>query len=318
MDEPDKTATGRDIILEIVRAMQGNVEPLLFSTVAPTRYCVYLHPADYERLEGIFPLVADQARRALDTEVARWNAASRPSRLPRKWLGGGREPSPPIEPPAEGWEIRFEPDVDGEMALGDIAVASDLMLPARPELEGSRTRRVTTLRRSGEVIRREQILDVPPPLPAPSSAAAAGPTASTGAPAPLPPPSEAAPPAAQGTVYATLAYEDRKGRHRVALTTSQVVVGRGGVGYWVDVKLDVSADVSREHLRLRRDEATGQFFLKDLSSLGTSLDGVPVPTSVEVVEGRKRDTGVEVPLPPRARIGLANVIVLDFEAGASS
>jgi hypothetical protein len=76
MDEPGKTATGRDIILEIVRAMQGNVEPLLFSTVAPTRYCVYLHPADYERLEGIFPLVADQARRALDAEVARWNAAA--------------------------------------------------------------------------------------------------------------------------------------------------------------------------------------------------------------------------------------------------
>jgi len=161
MDEHEKTATGRDIILEIVRAMQGNVEPLLFSTIAPTRYCVYLHPADYERLEGIFPLVADQARRALDQEVERWNEAARRTRLPRKWLGG-REPAPPIEPPSDGWDVRFEPDVDGELAPGDIAVASDLTLPARPELEGSKTRRVTTLRRGAEVSRREQVLDVPP------------------------------------------------------------------------------------------------------------------------------------------------------------
>ena len=81
------------------------------------------------------------------------------------------------------------------------------------------------------------------------------------------------------------------------MTTNQLVVGRGGVGYWVDVKLDTSADVSREHVRLRRDEPTGQFFLKDLSSLGTTVDGAAVPSSVEVVEGRKRDKGIEVPLP---------------------
>ncbi len=319
MDEQERTATGRDIILEIVRAMQGNVEPLLFSTIAPTRYCVYLHPADYERLEGIFPLIADQARRALDKEVARWNEAARRTRLPRKWLGG-REPAPPIELPADAWDIRFEPDVDGEMAPGDIAVASDLTLPARPELEGSKTRRVTTLRRGAEVSRREQVLDAPPPAvrPVPAASLPAAPVETPAQPPSFPPEagsangSSAGPPDAR-TVYATLAYEDRQGPHRVAVTTNQVVIGRGGVGYWVDVKLDVAADVSREHLRLRRDEASGQFFLKDLSSLGTSLDGVPVPTSVEVVDGRKRDIGVEVPLPPRARIGLANVIVLDFE-----
>ncbi|RPJ81295.1 MAG: FHA domain-containing protein [Acidobacteria bacterium] len=187
------------------------------------------------------------------------------------------------------------------MAPGDIAVASDLTLPARPELEGSRTRRVTTLRHGTETSRREQI--VTDPAPAPSSAAAgSGPLAAEPG----------------GTVYATLAYEDRKGPRRVPITSNQVVIGRGGVGYWVDVKLDVSADVSREHLRLRRDEATGQFFLKDLSSLGTTIDGTPAPSSVEVVEGRKRDVGVEVPLPPRARIALANVIVIDFESGSAS
>jgi hypothetical protein len=72
MEDTDKLATGKEIILEIVRAMRANVEPLLFSTVAPTRFFVYLHPADHQRLEGIFPLLAEEARRALDAEVRAW------------------------------------------------------------------------------------------------------------------------------------------------------------------------------------------------------------------------------------------------------
>ena len=54
-------ATGKEIILEIVRSMQANLEPLLFSTIAPARYYVYLHPGDHQRLEGVMPLIVDQA-----------------------------------------------------------------------------------------------------------------------------------------------------------------------------------------------------------------------------------------------------------------
>jgi pSer/pThr/pTyr-binding forkhead associated (FHA) protein len=285
MEETDKLATGRAIILELVRAMRTNVEPLLFTTVAPTRFFVYLHPSDHQRLEGIVPAIVAQARRALDEEVRAWNARAKPSRIPRKWLGGD-DPLPPIEMPPDTWDIRFEADDDGEMAPGDIAIASELTLPARPEFDGSKTRRITTMRLGERTSTGERAAE------------------------------DAAVQAPAGTVFATLAYEDARGRRRVPITSPVVVVGRGGVGYWVDVKLDTSPDVSREHLRLRRDDASGQFFLKDLSSLGTTVDGVPVPSSVEVVEGRKRDKGIEVPVPPRARIGLANVIVLDFEAGS--
>ncbi len=281
MSEPDKLATGKAVILEIVRAMRANLEPLLFSTVAPARFFVYLHPADYERLEGIVPLLVEQARRALDAEVQQWNTAAR-SRSPLRWLGG-EAPAPPIEPLQEAWDIRFEPDADDEMGPGDIAVASELMLPPQAEFAGSRTRRVTTVRRGEEATVREAIVPSPP---------------------------------ADGPVLATLSFQDRRGAQRVAITQPQVVVGRGGVGYWVDVKVETSPDVSREHIRLRRDEATGQFFLKDLSTLGTTVDGVAVPTSVEIAEGRKRDTGVEVSLPSRARIGLAGTVFLDFQTGS--
>jgi pSer/pThr/pTyr-binding forkhead associated (FHA) protein len=300
MEDTEKLATGKEIILEIVRAMRANLEPLLFSTVAPTRFFVYLHPADHQRLEGIFPLLADEARRALDEEVRAWNEKAGRSRLPLKWLGG-EAPGPPIDLPKEPWEIRFEPDADGEMQPGDIAVASELALPRQPEFDGTRTRRITTMRQGESTSTREQIVSTPAARIA-SAASTTGPTSANSG----------------GTVFATLTYEDRRGPQSVAVTKNQLVIGRGGVGYWVDVKLDTSADVSREHVRLRRDEPTGQFFLKDLSSLGTTVDGAPVPSSIEVVEGHKRDTGVEVPLPPRARIGLANVIVIQFEAASRS
>jgi hypothetical protein len=288
MDDSDTLATGKAIIFEIVRAMRSSLEPLMYSTVAPTRFFVYLHPADFQRLEGIFPLVVDQARRALDEEVRKWNAAARPAGFAQRLLGRTDAPRP-IDPPPDSWDIRFEADADGEMAPGDIAVAAELTLPAQPDFEGSRTRRVTTMRLADRTTAREEV-------------AAASP---------------AVPPAPE-TVYATLTYEDKQGPQRVRVTKSQVVIGRGGVGYWVDVKLDTSSDVSREHLRLRRDDTSGRFFLKDLSSLGTTLDGVPVPSSVEVVDGRKRDKGVEVPVPARARIVLANAIVLEFEARSDS
>lgn len=285
MQDADQVATGRAVILEIVRAMRANLEPLMFSTVAPTRYYVYLHRDDHKRLEGIFPLVVEQARRALDDEVRRINEKAKAGPL-RKWLAS--EPAePPIDPPRDGWDIRFEPDLDDEMQPGDIAVASELILPSRDELAGSKTRRVTTMQSGGKTSRREQTIDATP-----------------------------APVQADGTTFATLTYEDRQGPHRFAMTKSQVVVGRGGVGYWVDLKLDTLADVSREHLRLRRDEATGTFFLKDVSSLGTTLDGQPVPSSVEMVDGQRKDKDVEVPLPARARIGLAGAVVLEFEAAS--
>jgi pSer/pThr/pTyr-binding forkhead associated (FHA) protein len=93
-----------------------------------------------------------------------------------------------------------------------------------------------------------------------------------------------------------------------------LVIGRGGAGYWVDVKLDTVPDVSREHVRLRHDRATGRFYIKDVSTLGTTVNGEPIPPSIERVGDERRDTNVEVVLPPRAVIGLAGRLVLEFRA----
>ena len=51
--------------------MRKNLEPLKYSTLAASRYTVYLHPSEYTRLEGIVP--------ALETAHALHYVMHRPS-----------------------------------------------------------------------------------------------------------------------------------------------------------------------------------------------------------------------------------------------
>ena len=100
------------------------------------------------------------------------------------------------------------------------------------------------------------------------------------------------------------------------MTKDEIVVGRGGRDYWTDLKLDTLPDVSREHFRLRRDPASGKFFLKDLSRLGTTINGEKAPSSIEFVDGEKRDRNLEAPVPATGAIGLADVVFLEFRSTA--
>ena len=74
----------------------------------------------------------------------------------------------------------------------------------------------------------------------------------------------------------------------------------------------MAADVSREHARIRRDSTSDRFFLIDLSTLGTTLNGRHVPKGFDEVDGTKRENGSETPLPDVANIGLAGTVFLDF------
>jgi FHA domain-containing protein len=269
-------ATGRDIILEIVRSMRENLEPLHYSTLAPAIYHVYLHPEDVERLRAISPRIVDEAKRALDEEVIKLNKTSLLDRL------GGSRKLPKIAPPDQGWRIEVHENTDDDVKPGDIVIHSDLALPGRPDLgTGSMTRRIATARISGVQSAPRRV-------------------------------DEARLPASE--VYAIIRFEDNRGPQVYEITKDQIVVGRGGQAYWIDLRLDTLPDVSREHLRLRRDPESGKFYLKDVSQLGTTVNGKPVPSSIEEVNGEKRDRNVETSLPSSARIGLANVLFLDFEA----
>lgn len=293
MDRPPKNpASAREIILEIVRNMREGLEPLHFSTLAPSLYHVYLHPDDMERLRGIVPRIVDEARRALDGELESLNRATLGERLKV-----ARRGEPKITPPEGGWQIQILENTDDDVAPGDIAIYSELALPAKSEFgSGSMTKRIATRRMAGEQTASAQYAPV----------AAAAPVAATGA-------APAASPAA-GSGYAVIEYDDSGGHKIYEVTKDQIVVGRGGRDYWTDLKLETLPDVSREHFRLRRDPASGKFFLKDLSRLGTTINGEKAPSSIDFSDAEKRDLNVEVPLPDRARIGLAGVVFLEFRS----
>ena len=277
-------ATAREIILEIVRNMCEGLEPLHYSTLPPAIYHVYLHPEDMERLRGILPRIVDEARRALDSKLESLNRASLVEKLKL-----ARRTEPAIVAPDGGWQIRILENTDDGIEPGDIAIYSELALPAKAELgAGSMTKRIATRRMRG-VESASQTYEKPSQETA------------------------AASPAAPGT-HAVIDYEDHSGRKTYCMTKDQIVVGRGGRDYWTDIKLETLPDVSREHFRLRRDPESGQFFLKDLSRLGTTINGEKVPSSVDFADGEKRDRNLEAPVPAQARIGLADVVFLEFRS----
>jgi hypothetical protein len=286
--------------------MRDGLEPLHYSTLAPAIYDVYLHAGDLDRLRGILPRVVQEARQALDAEVASLNRASLGERLK---LTRRREPR--IAAPEGGWQIRILENTDDGVEPGDIVIYSELALPAKPEFgAGSMTKRIATRRTGGTLSSSASYLQpasTPPDVPL----AAATPPADSTAPPPATPSPAATPLPAAGGAFAVIEYEDQGGRKLYRMTKEQIVVGRGGPDYWTDLKLDTLPDVSREHFRLRRDPS-GKFFLKDLSRLGTTIDGVPAPPSVDVVDGAKRDRNVEAAVPEKARIGLAGVLFLEF------
>ena len=241
-DAPRRPA--RDIIDAVVDNMRKNLEPLKYSTLAPSRYTVYLHPSEFARLEGIVPVLQEQTVRALTDELARLN-----QRSPlRRWAGRWRRGSDPdIRNAAADWQVDFLPDPDGDMQDGDLLIDSELVLPASPDLGvGERTRRITSVHAGQQTTTREQTV----------SRTRTAPTA---------------------PVLARIEYDDDAGHHDYDVLKDSTTIGRGGVAYPVDVRVASSPDVSREHARLRRDAATGRFFLIDLSSLGTTLERAPRP-----------------------------------------
>jgi len=261
--------------------MRRNLEPLKYSTLAPSRYTVYLHATEFARLEGIIPILQEQTARALTDELQRLNRRSRLERWTGRWR---RDPDPDIRNAAAEWQVDFLADPDGDMTEGDLLIDSELILPASPDLGvGERTRRITTVHAGSRTTTREQTVNRSP----------------AASPAP---------------VLARIEYEDDAGPHTYEVLKDSVTIGRGGIAYPVDIRIASSPDVSREHARLRRDPQTGRFFLIDLSSLGTTLNGRHVPKGYDDVDGSKRENGAETALPDSARIGLADTVFLEFGA----
>jgi hypothetical protein len=268
-----------DLIAAVVDNMRENRVELRYSVVVPSRYCVVLSPTEFARIEGLVPRLQAETVRALTEELDRLNRPSWFERRVGSWRQKGR---PMLENPDTQWHVEFVPDLNGDLEHdGDLLVQSELCLSAEPDLGGGgRTRRITTVHAgSTRAVREEAVATA----------------------------------AASRAVYARLSYADQTGTHHYDIVRDSTTIGRGGVVYPVDVRLSTSDDVSREHARIRRDPATGRFFLIDLSTVGTTLNGRHVPRGFDEVDGTKRENGMESELPTRARIGLAETVFVEFE-----
>ncbi|HLI83480.1 MAG TPA: FHA domain-containing protein [Bryobacteraceae bacterium] len=102
-------------------------------------------------------------------------------------------------------------------------------------------------------------------------------------------------------VFAEIHYEDDSGRQTYFITQNEVRIGRGGEDCWVDLPLYTVEEVSREHLEIRRNPATGKFSIIDRSRNGTWLNG------------RRLARDSEAAMPDRAEIGIAEALKLSFQ-----
>src|ERR1700682_1626306 len=144
----------RDLIEAVVDNMRKTLEPLKYSTLAPTRFTVYVHPTEYARIEGIIPILEGQTVRALADELHKLN-----HRWPiKRWLARlTGDQAPPIDNAGAEWQIEFRADPDGDMNEGDLLIDSELVLPARPDLGvGERTRRIITVHSGQTMTTRQQ------------------------------------------------------------------------------------------------------------------------------------------------------------------
>lgn len=274
--------TPEQIIGFILEEMEAGIFPTYYSNLVPSVYDIYLDGDDLERLRPIEQRMREEAVTALSEKLSALNKAAQP----RLKLPVGAKKRIKRYELLDEWSVQFHENTDDDARENPLVIHSSFPLTPEPDDRvGTLTERVSKRRSDGQTVTTA--------------------TQRTG---------NLETHRAAGIVFADLDYEDETGAHTFQMTKDLIKIGRGSAGHWVDLKLRAKKDVSREHVQIRRDPATGQFFIKDLSTLGTTVDGKTVPASIQKAGGEDVDKNIEIPIPNKARIGLAGVLFIDFKA----
>lgn len=161
------------------------------------------------------------------------------------------------------WSFEFLPDSEGVVPLGDVEIHSELNETPQPGYHGTKT----------------TLLDRDPAVGSATGTRQSGDRA-----------------------FAEIRYEDDSGPQLYLMQQDEISIGRGGDDVLVNLALYTNDEVSREHLRVRRDTARGGFLIVDNSMNGTWLNG------------KRLTRGQEEKLPGKSEIGVAEVLTLRFEA----
>lgn len=275
--------TPEEIINFLLEEMEAGLCPSYYSNLVPSVYDVYLYGEDFERLRPLERRMREEAVNALGEKLSSLNKAG--GKKSKLTLTASKKRTKRYETLGE-WSVEFYENMDDDARENPLVIHSTFPLSAQPDDRvGTLTERITKRRSDGEtrttLTERSGNIDTRRGM---------------------------------GIVFANLSYEDDSGPHTYQMTKDLIKIGRGAEDRWVDLKVNSTKDVSREHLQIRRDPATGQLFIKDLSSLGTTVNGKRLLPSIQQVNGQDVDRNIETPLPIKARIGLAGVLFIDFKA----
>ncbi len=275
MTSAEAQLSPRDIILEIGRNMNASCMPLISRIIVPSLYEVFLQEDDYHTQEPVFRLMREEAALHLTAELEKLNSS--PSRLPAflKGILGGEKANLPYQRDEGDWTILFRIDPDGAMPRGAVLVSSRIQVAESGS--GAKTRRVLTERFSGDartINDDSGMSDI-----------------------------SASPRGSSEQTMAYLFHRDEKGENRkFPVERSEVSIGRGGDGKWVDLQLPSARSVSKEHLLIRYDAQARRFEAQDVSTNGTRMDGNLLPPKTWT------------PIGATATFELAKGVVIEFKA----
>jgi hypothetical protein len=270
--------SGRIIIEQLIRNMELGQFEMGYSILTPCIFSLYLHPDDYTRLTGVFDLIREDAKKALASRLAELNA--KPPGGITLGLGAlrGAKDRKPYKIACKDWTFEFFPDSEGAVPLGDVEIHSELNETPQPGYHGTKTTLLDREPSVGAITGRAGGVRPETRQAGDKSGDKSG-----------------------DRVYAEIRYEDDSGPQLYLMTQDEISVGRGGDGAEVSLALYTNDEVSREHLRVRRNVAEKRFTIVDKSMNGTWLNG------------KRLVRGVEQTLPPKAQISVAEVITLQFE-----
>ncbi|MBC7926526.1 MAG: FHA domain-containing protein [Bryobacteraceae bacterium] len=275
----ERHINGDEIIAEVLRNAEAGLFRMRRTVVLPCVFHVYLHPSAFDAIRPVLTALRTEARQALRERLDEMNHRSEPSKIARLFGLEKKEAPRDFRILDSEYTIEFYPDVEGSLETGDIEIRSELAAAPPPNFEGDMTQRIT--RKQGGVS-----YSAPAPEPADpeaTSAVSRPASATTGA-----------------SIVGWLRYEEQGNPIEFPVTKDEIAVGRGGKAVWVDVRLNAPPDISREHLRIRRDRS-GNAYITDLSQFGT------------VVNGQTLQSGSESVLSPKATIILAGIVTLEWE-----
>ena len=120
------------LVDELLRNMELGRFEMSYAVLLPCVFTVFLNPADYTKLQGVFPLIADDARKALRTRVAELNRSPSGLGLRKKNYTAKEH-----KIACSDWSIEFFQD--NEVARGDLEIHSELSELVSPGFRGAKT-----------------------------------------------------------------------------------------------------------------------------------------------------------------------------------